>query len=90
VPGKSFPLPFIISRPRLNFDTPDVRFEQGSMTLNSERINISVSGWHLGLDTWYSFAEYKNLNKNLESDSRTETKFENISNFHRMSKLLNC
>lgn len=36
VPGKIFCRPFIIRRPRVNFATPEVMFEQGSMTLNSE------------------------------------------------------
>jgi hypothetical protein len=60
VPGKSLPRPFIIRRPRLNLAMPDVRFEQGSMTLNSGRGNFGESceprsaGLTFGL--WRDFA----------------------------------
>ena len=35
VPARSFPLRDVISKPKLNFATPDVRLEHGNNTLNS-------------------------------------------------------
>jgi hypothetical protein len=37
VPGRNFPFARVIWRPSVNFAIPDVRFEHGSMTLNSEK-----------------------------------------------------
>lgn len=37
VPGSSFPLRDVISKPKLNLAMPDVRLEHGKNTLNSAR-----------------------------------------------------
>ena len=42
VPGRSFPLRDVISKPKLNLAMPDVRLEHGKNTLNSTKFEYFI------------------------------------------------